>query len=182
VSTSTTDLFKFLKNESSHIFQSGHSVFTPETLVNELLSKLDDLPNKKIMVLFNVEFVVSLIYTYKVNPVNITFYSDHLLKNDFIKHTGNINIIQDQDLENIEMKFDVIVGNPPYQDSQHGAKKNSLWKKFLDKAVTLSDVVAFVIPASFAAPAPTFNKYKKKNPKIRGFQSIQSSFVGVSTL
>jgi site-specific DNA-methyltransferase (adenine-specific) len=48
-----------------------------------------------------------------------------------------------------DMKFDVVVGNPPYTD---GSKANTpLYDKFIKKASELSsNVVAFVTPTSFA--------------------------------
>lgn len=51
------------------------------------------------------------------------------------------------------MKFDYIVGNPPYQDSSHTEKKNTLWRKFLELSLKLSKnntgIIAFVIPSSW---------------------------------
>jgi hypothetical protein len=56
-------------------------------------------------------------------------------------------------------KFDVIVGNPPYQDSRaHGKKttgNGALWVKFTVKAMDLindNGVLGFVIPDSWTAP------------------------------
>jgi hypothetical protein len=49
------------------------------------------------------------------------------------------------------MKFDIVVGNPPYQDNNNKAKNNKLWHKFAKKTLTLvTDIgfVAFVTPAS----------------------------------
>ena len=50
------------------------------------------------------------------------------------------------------MKFDVILGNPPYQH-QHGAKRWTLWSKFIEKSNELSPkYLAFVIPNSWLGP------------------------------
>ena len=35
------------------------------------------------------------------------------------------------------MKFDVVIGNPPYQDSSQKAKNNKLWHKFVDKSLSM---------------------------------------------
>jgi hypothetical protein len=39
------------------------------------------------------------------------------------------------------MKFDCVIGNPPYQSGNR-----PIWKKFVDRAIELSPVVAFVTP------------------------------------
>jgi site-specific DNA-methyltransferase (adenine-specific) len=77
-----------------------------------------------------------------------------------------------------DMKFDVIVGNPPYQDSKaHGKKttgNGALWVRFTVKAIDLvkdNGFLGFVIPDSWTAPTydlmgsreSIFNDYFKKN-------------------
>jgi len=46
-----------------------------------------------------------------------------------------INVVDD--IDNIHMKFDVIIGNPPYQDSSQKAKNNKLWHRFVDRSLSL---------------------------------------------
>jgi len=49
-----------------------------------------------------------------------------------------INVVTDlQPLIDVHMKFDVVIGNPPYQDSDNAAKNNKLWHKFVLKSLTL---------------------------------------------
>jgi SAM-dependent methyltransferase len=50
------------------------------------------------------------------------------------------------------MKFDVIVGNPPYQDSSNRAKNNKLWMKFIFTSLGMLEeggYLAFVTPRTF---------------------------------
>lgn len=79
------------------------------------------------------------------------------------------------------MKFDYVIGNPPYQESGHKGKTSSLWKKFLDQSFSMADNVSLIIPASFTSPSTLFAKYKKHLRKLdlttkKHFKGIGSSF------
>ena len=46
-------------------------------------------------------------------------------------------------------KFDVFIGNPPYQktyDGERKAKKYNLWSEFIRSSMNISDQVALIIP------------------------------------
>jgi hypothetical protein len=52
------------------------------------------------------------------------------------------------------MNFDVVLGNPPYQDTTNKAKNNKLWYKFIDLATRLVEpdgYIAFVNPVSLVS-------------------------------
>ena len=58
----------------------------------------------------------------------------------------------DRDLDELDMKFDVIIGNPPYQDSSNAAKNNKLWMKFVFLGLKLlkdGGYVSLITPNSF---------------------------------
>lgn len=105
--------------ECGYSFEGSHDIKTPRALVNEILNQVP-LENKSILALFNVEWVVSAVYENNVNPENITFYSDHPMKSEFIQALGArvINNFMD-----IKQKFDIVVGNPPFNSSPSGAKR-----------------------------------------------------------
>jgi hypothetical protein len=52
------------------------------------------------------------------------------------------------------MKFDVIVGNPPFQRSDTDAKRWTLWDQFVKKSFELADTVAMITPQSITSPGP----------------------------
>lgn len=50
------------------------------------------------------------------------------------------------------MKFDVVIGNPPYQDQAHGDQSNftaPIYNEFMDLSYKLSDLVTLITPARF---------------------------------
>ena len=50
------------------------------------------------------------------------------------------------------MKFDVVIGNPPYQDQSHGDQDNyaaPIYNEFMDLSSKLADVVTLITPARF---------------------------------
>lgn len=78
-----------------------------------------------------------------VNLIEHNYTSLDLIKeNDLVKdETININ--------NKLMKFNVIVGNPPYQDRREGTSDNPIYHLFMDMAYQLSEKVVLVTPGRF---------------------------------
>lgn len=57
------------------------------------------------------------------------------------------------------MKFDVVVGNPPYQKENSTAKRWTLWEEFVKFSKTIANTVVMVTPQSITSPG-TFNLIK----------------------
>lgn len=79
-----------------------------------------------------------------------------------------------------DMKFDVIIGNPPYQ----GTLAQKLWHDFLVMGLKNADVVSFVIPASVTSPGKAWDAIKNNLVKIdfnvkQHFKGIGSTFCRV---
>lgn len=85
--------------------------------------------------------------------VNAHYFEDlvNQLKNkpeNFIGKVGKTNYWKKEG--NGNMKFDAIVGNPPYQEeSNDNGRKQPIYNLFMDAAFKLSDVVSLITPARF---------------------------------
>lgn len=75
----------------------------------------------------------------------------------FCHNQGIKTLIYSQDEQMPE--FDVIIGNPPFQNGKNGSKTQNAWKKFLKQAAEHSNYVKLILPSAALAPA-VFSKYK----------------------
>ena len=77
------------------------------------------------------------------------------------------------------MKFDVVVGNPPYQKDNSKAKRWTLWEEFVKKSKTLADIVVMVTPQSITSPG-TFDLIRKNatviNVDVSKYFNVGSTF------
>ena len=151
--------YKFIKDRPQ-LFAGAHSVYTPQTLVDSILNKVEI--SGSVLVLFNIEFVISLVHTYQVDPAQITLYSDHAHKTDIAKSFGCHVITEIEE----DMKFDVVVMNPPYTDGQV-----MLYAKFFERALDLGNLVACVMPLDLES---AHNKLKFHNSRVRKHSSFIS--------
>ena len=74
------------------------------------------------------------------NLIMLKYHDITVLEGDFVTQTKTFN-----------RQFEVIIGNPPYQDGANKAKNNKLWHKFVTLTDTLlqnNGVIGFVTPSS----------------------------------
>ena len=102
--------------------------FTPAELCQEILDKID-VVDKKILT-FNVEFVLTLVHKYNVKKPNITIYTDDNIIRGICERCG----IKCIDTMEPNMKFDVVIGNPPFKNGNETGGRGALWRKFVSKS------------------------------------------------
>lgn len=103
-------LYELFEKESSSLFQGGHSLYTPRDLTIQIVENIDFTDVNSILVMYNPEFVVTLVEIFKIPVSKITFYSDHENK-DIVMRNFGVNTIRET---NTNMKFDVTISNVPY--------------------------------------------------------------------
>lgn len=160
---------------------SKGEVFTPISLVSEMLDKIPDEvwknPNSKFLDpcmgkgTFLIEIVRRLTYIYGYTETDaksrVYGYDIRVKYINHLNRRGFVNVRHKDFLkEIIEMQFDVIVGNPPYQEnSQKGKSKGggrggdkNLYSKFISKSFSLlsqNGFLFFLVPPSILSPKNT---------------------------
>jgi|TARA_B110000902_G_C14228003_1_gene557768 hypothetical protein len=113
-------LFKLLKLQSEQLFEGSHSVHTAEFVVDKILNNIDTSYDS-FLVLYNIEFALSLIHKYGVDPKNITFLSDHENKSNL---ANRLNINYSSVTEAVFMnKRPIMLINPPYTNGSQDASE-----------------------------------------------------------
>lgn len=50
------------------------------------------------------------------------------------------------------MRFDTIIGNPPYQESKNGTNNTQLWPDFIEEAASIANKSCFIHPGRWVVP------------------------------
>jgi hypothetical protein len=112
------------------------NIYTGPYLIREILSKISFTSNDKILIWFNVEFALLLVKEFDFNSNHIYIYTNSKEKLIFKNKQFNIIYQEKINLDKIEkeyknMKFDVVLGNPPFHQKVGPKKTKPLWNKFV---------------------------------------------------
>jgi Eco57I restriction-modification methylase/Type III restriction enzyme, res subunit len=104
-------------------------------------NKFYSIPTSKIAYEFTRKVYNLLELDMELIEENYTSY-DLIKENDLVEgETIKIN--------NKKLKFDVVVGNPPYQDANEKTSDSSIYHLFMDLSYKISDKVVLITPARF---------------------------------
>jgi hypothetical protein len=167
----TLELHKRWKDDPSK-----GEVFTPVELVNEMLDKiptsvwvnptstfLDPCMGKGT---FLVEIVNRLVYIYgysQEDAISRVYGYDIRIKYvNYLKRGGFKNVFHKDFLsEEFNMKFDVVIGNPPYQVKVGETNTEPIWDKFVLKTfevVKEGGYVSLIHPSGWRSPKGRFKR------------------------
>jgi hypothetical protein len=155
---------------------SKGEVFTPSELVNQMLDKIPEevWRNPKSLFLdpcmgkgtFLIEIVNRLVYIYKYSEEDaksrVYGYDVRVKYINYLRRRGFINV-QCKDFlnEEIKMRFDVILGNVPFQEKVGETNTEPIWDKFVLKSFELvkeKGFVSLIHPSGWRSPKGRFKK------------------------
>jgi hypothetical protein len=144
------------------------NVFTPPRLIRRMLSKIKFTSNSKILVWYNIEFLVYLVKEIGLSQKNIYIYTNTKDKLILKKQGYNVIFQEEINFDNInnelnEMKFDVVLGNPPFQKNLKSGYKSvdNPWAKFIylsSQLVTNNGYIIMISPDGWCSPTYDIQK------------------------
>ena len=130
--------------------------YTPEKLIKKITKRIKIRKFDSIGVLFTVEWALHL-KMLGYNTITVIVTKDCNLTKQCCNHWGFQYIIYNKDTK--MPNFDVIVGNPPYQDkkgNEDSTNSTDLAAMFVRKSFESSTrIVALVIPSDWTGPNPS---------------------------
>jgi hypothetical protein len=105
---------------------------------------------------------------------------DYAVNKYRLSGTYTVSKFLDKDFKNI--KFDVIVGNPPYQDGSKEGGQNKIYNQICKKAISLlkpTGVLAFVTPTSVLQKSKRFSLVNQSGLKLVDFTADSFFKVGI---
>jgi hypothetical protein len=166
-------------------------ISTPYSLCCEMLDQLPDLNDKNILIWFNPEFWYAIVKRYPNAHVTMITGSKNSEDHKFKGIDNIVCIDPNKDLETVvnvlleiyPMKFDVVIGNPPYQAHTKGGNgQRDLWDKFVIKSLELckdSGHVALIHPSKWRKPEHKL--FKEFKNLVLKFLSIHNAEDGQKT-
>ena len=176
---------KFIELAAKENIKNWQENHTPDGICNRMTSKTS-LENKNILVMFNLEFLETLIHKHNIERSKITFIADteterkiaktiyKIDKIHLIKDINELKKYTEKEIKNIKMKeciFDLCFSNPSY--------KRGMDLKIINSILDICEEIVVVHPSTWLLDIKNiFAPYTKFKAKISGRLKCAELFNG----
>ena len=163
-------------------FEAGAIVYTPISLIDEIFDNIPAIKEEKfdvkIAVVYTIEMAFNLVRRRFTNITMIVGTHDEKLKGMCDKINIKYIVIEIDEEQNMP-KFDVVVGNPPYQDSNK-TNSDKLWPIFIEVGLSLlkkDGVISFITPDTWTSGTRSVCATGRKNILADLFLTKKLAFI-----
>ena len=172
------------------------NIFTPYDLCYDVVRKLEAYSEgglkDKTFCVFNLEFVEVLCYLFGIERRKVWFVTDCEIKKRFAeaeRYNGiNVKLTEFESFleEDWDMKFDVVIGNPPYQakSDKSKTKTQQIWHKFVKKFPSIckdDGYLVFIHPSGWRSNGKFYEDAKILKEKQIEYLEIHDEHDGIKT-
>ena len=138
----------------------------PIIVYYKLMDSLKNVPGLENEKKRSKHIIEKMLYMNELNPVNVALAKKifkmidqdakpNIFKGDFIK---NYEKLVPEDRE----KFDIIIGNPPYNESRIKETSDSpLYSKFIEASLKIADKLLFIVPSRWFISGKGLNNFRE---------------------
>lgn len=177
---------EYASKAADGIEQNWQSVGTPEWVVKEMVKAVPDVKSlKRILVLFNIEFLEYVINGAGVKPSRIEFGYDSEIEGKFAESFYKVKTFPlGKDIEQMKLalgdkvgRYDVVFSNPPYQVMDGGFKASAkpIYHEIVMYAIDVlqPQYVCMITPSRWMAGGKGLDQYRARMLKDKRLRLIQ---------
>ena len=146
--------------------------YTPENVISEILSKIGSITDKNVLVLFTLEMALALRLAGCPTVTVATQVECGLTRELASDMDCEYLFLSEVDMEKDDIvgKFDVVMGNPPYQSKEEGNRKSqAVWPYYVESGLRLlkeNGKFAMIHPSGWRGVGKSFRGIKEVMRKL----------------
>lgn len=154
----------------------------PYEIADAMISEIPKAFDTVYWVFFDIEFVLSLIYTHNIPKENIVFFSDNIAKTNLVRSSHikvasyliNINDIIEGKYIMPKSNNIAVIGNPPYNANSNSKNSTPLYNLFIESIIDniKPNYLSMIVPSRWMIGGKGLDSFRKRMQTDRHIKTI----------